>query len=490
MIESVEVREPLGIDDYAEVVYLTEAVRSLREQAAPLVSQLRGRRVWIVNSTARGGGVAEMMPKLVTLLNELGVKTEWVVIGTDQPLFFDLTKRLHNLIHGKGDPGLTDEDHQLYAAVSSENATDLKSRMQPGDMLIIHDPQPLGVGALIKEELGIPFFFRCHIGLDEDTPETQAAWNFLRPYAERCDYSIFSAAEYIPDFLAHKAGLIRPAIDPLGYKNRELGVHKVAGILRNAGLAFAQHPILPPPFEEIATRLRPDGTFAPVDEANDIGLLFRPIVTQISRWDGLKGFEHLLEAFVHMKRSVASPGRKIPGRHRRRIEQARLVLAGPDPAAVADDPEAQEVLDDLIGIYRGLEPSLQEDIALVSLPMTSRKNNELIVNVLQRCSSVVVQNSLREGFGLTVTEAMWKQCAVLGSRACGIRQQIRDGVDGVLVPDCEDPLSIAEYLDTLLNDVPGRARYGRSAQLRVHDEFLVFTQARRWLEVLAEHARS
>jgi trehalose synthase len=355
-------------------------------------------------------------------------------------------------------------------------------------MVVIHDPQPLGAGALLKQELGVPFFFRCHIGLDEETPETRAAWNFLQPYAETCDYAVFSASDYIPAFLAGKAGLIRPALDPLSYKNREFGVHKVAGILRNAGLAFSPHPVVPPPFEQQVTRVRPNGDFAPLDEASDIGLLFRPIVTQISRWDSLKGFEPLLESFVHLKSGLRAPAGDISERHRRRLEQARLVLAGPDPAAVADDPEAQEVLQDLIRIYRRLDPALQEDIALLSLPMGSRKHNALIVNALQRCSAVVVQNSLREGFGLTVTEAMWKQRAVLGSQACGIRQQIRDDVDGRLITDCEDTQQIAGLLDRILDDVPGRARYGRSAQLRVHDEFLVFTQARRWLEVLSEHA--
>ncbi|MHC4934253.1 MAG: glycosyltransferase family protein, partial [Planctomycetota bacterium] len=202
MIETVEVRDPVGLDAYAEIVHLTEAVRSLREEAASLVAALGGRRLWMVNSTAQGGGVAEMLPKVVSLLNELGLPTEWLVMGTDQPEFFELTKRLHNLIHGEGDPGLRDEDHELYAAVSSENAALLKQRIRPGDILVIHDPQPLGMGALLKRELGMPFVFRCHIGLDEERPETRAAWNFLRPYAEVCDHAIFSAPEYIPPFLA------------------------------------------------------------------------------------------------------------------------------------------------------------------------------------------------------------------------------------------------------------------------------------------------
>ena len=140
------------------------------------------------------------------------------------------------------------------------------------------------------------------------------------------------------------------------------------------------------------------------------------------------------------------------------------------------------MLEELTETYVALPRSFQEDIALVSLPMSVRKNNELIVNALQRCSTVVVQNSLREGFGLTVTEAMWKHAVVLGSRDCGIRQQIRDGVDGLLINDPENPDDIANKLDELLRDVDRRIRFGQSAQRRAHDEFLVFTQVQNCVE--------
>jgi trehalose synthase len=375
---------------------------------------------------------------------------------------------------------MSDEDRHLYAAVSTENAAELKQRIAPEDVLVIHDPQPLGMGALLKRELGLPFFFRCHIGLDEDRPETRAAWNFLRPYAEACDYAVFSAPEYIPPFLAGKSGIITPAIDPLSFKNRELSPHKLAGILKNSGLVRSPHPVVPEAYQEQAMRLCPDGTFAVLDEETDIGIPFRPIVTQISRWDRLKGYEPLLEAFVHLKQNIGS--RAVSERHHRRLSKVRLVLAGPDPAAVADDPEAQDVLRGLIERYTRLPHWLQEDVAIISLPMGSREENALMVNSLQRCSSIVVQNSLREGFGLTVTEAMWKQCSVLGSRACGIRQQIRNEVDGRLIPDCEDAEAIANLLDAMLDDLPGRGRLGQNAQRRVHSDFLVFTQVRRWLE--------
>jgi trehalose synthase len=488
MIERVDIREEIGLDEYASSIHLTNAVAALRAAAEQLVPRLRGRRVWMVNTTSRGGGVAEMLPKLIALLRELGVHTEWAVMGAAQPAFFELTKRLHNLIHGHGDPRLSCEDRALYDAVSRENAELMKARMSRDDILVIHDPQPLGMGALLKRELEIPAIFRCHIGVDDDLPQTRAAWEFLRPHADAYDFAVFTAPEYVPDFLAGRAEIIHPAIDPMGFKNRELTPQKLSGILCNARLGVEHHPVVPGAFEDCAMRLAPDGSFEPADSHGGIGLRYRPVVTQISRWDRLKGFKPLLDAFVGLKERVANNGVAYSERHRRRLGLTRLVLAGPDPAAVADDPEGQDVLAELIETYRQLSPEMQRDIALLSLPMTSRRENELMVNALQRCSSIVVQNSLREGFGLTVTEAMWKRAAVVGSPACGIRQQIRNDEEGRLTEDASDPDAIAAVLDRTLDDPAGRAKLGQNAQRRVHDEFLVFTQVRRWLEVLCAQA--
>ena len=162
------------------------------------------------------------------------------------------------------------------------------------------------------------------------------------------------------------------------------------------------------------------------------------------------------------------------------------MLAGPDPGSVADDPESQDALDEICVAYRGLEPDLQADVAILSLPMVSREENALLVNALQRCSDIVVQNSLREGFGLTATEAMWKRVAVVGTTAGGLRQQIRDGLDGCLVKNPRDPEEIARTLGALLADPRRREALGTSAQQRVHDEFLVFTHLRRWLKVMGD----
>ena len=483
MIEQVNLTPGYSLNDYAGVAHLAHAVAELRAEAQVLAPKLEGRTVWMVNSTAQGGGVAEMLPQMVGLLGDLGVRTRWLVIGTDRQPFFALTKRIHNLIHGSGEPGMSEEEKALYELVSKELAAEIRSHIGPDDVLVVHDPQPAGMGAIVKRETDVHCVWRCHIGLDEDLPQTEAAWKFLEPYVCEYDHAVFSAAEYIPKYLSAKVSVIHPAIDPFTHKNRELSTHKLVGILCNAQLMHSYEPVLTPAFATPAERLQPDGSFAPATSPHDIGLLFRPIVTQISRWDRLKGWKPLLEAFVQLKKGAM--GKKADTRELHRLQIMRLVLAGPEPAAVADDPEAKEVLDELIAEYCSLEPALQNEIALVSLPMASRKVNHLMVNALQRCSSVVVQNSLREGFGLTATEAMWKRTPVLGSSACGLRQQIRHDIDGYLVEDPSDSREVAAGLETVLSSPAARETYARRAQRRVHSEFLIFTQLRRWLRVLA-----
>lgn len=485
MARVVDIEPQISLRDYSAVAPLAAAVQELRVEAERLVPRLGGRTVWMINSTAQGGGVAEMLPTQIALLRELGVDTRWAVIETEDPRFFTFTKRLHNLIHGEGEPQISEEDREVYERVSRESADSLSKLVGERDILVVHDPQPLGAAALLKEERGLPMIWRCHIGLDEHLPQTRAAWRFLEPYAETCDRAVFSASEYIPGYLTGRATIIHPALDPLSHKNRALSINKLVGILRSAGLVASGAPMLAPPFPELATRLQPDGSWGAAGEPEDIGLLFRPIVLQVSRWDRLKGFAPLMRGFVRLKQEL--PERAgLDERHRRALQHARLVLAGPDPASVQDDPEAGEVLDEIRELYLSLDPALQRDIAIVSLPMGSRKFNALMVNALQRCSAVVAQNSIREGFGLTATEAMWKSHAVLGTSAVGLRQQIRDGLDGRIVEDPADPDAVARVLDEMLADEWERDRWGQSAQHRVHHEFLIFTQLRKWLGALVE----
>jgi trehalose synthase len=420
----------------------------------------------------------------VSVLCGFDIDTEWLVIGSDKPAYFSLTKRLHNLIHGVGDPRLGPPERELYEDVSRELADQLRDLVTPEDVLVVHDPQPAGMGALVKAQLGVPAIWRCHIGLDAITSETRAAWDFLRPYVGEYDQAIFSAPEYIPEYLAGHASIMHPSIDPLSAKNEDLSAHMLTGVLCNAGIMKEQHPVLTAPYKAAALRVAPDGQFMPATSPEEIGLLYRTSVTQISRWDQLKGWEPLLRGFAHIKRRVRSGSLRLGPVERRRVDICRLVLAGPENSAVADDPEADQVLRGLIDLYKGLDPDVQRDVAILSLPMASQHENWLMVNALQRASSIVVQNSLQEGFGLTVTEAMWKRLAVLGSEACGIRHQIRDGVDGRLVSDPSDPYVVGGVLLELLNAAEARQTYARNAQRRVHDEFLVFTQVRRWLEAL------
>jgi len=483
VVQAVNVEHAWNLSAYAAISDLAEPVRALRVEASMLAPTLRGSTVWMINSTARGGGVAEMLPRMASLLNELGVPTRWLVIETDRPEFFRLTKQLHNLIHGEGDPTLTEEDRRLYEEVNRANADQLESMIAPDDLVVVHDPQPLALGAILKQRLGVRTIWRCHIGLDEHLPTTRAAWSFLQRYAESYDQAIFSAPEYIPDYLTGRAAIIHPALDPCSHKNRELSPHKLVGILCNAKLKSERHPVVTPPFADSAQRLQHDKSFGPPLNGEEIGLLYRPIVTQISRWDRLKGFRPLMEGFVKLKASGRSDD--PDERHRRRIQLVRLVLAGPDPASIQDDPEGREVLADLCDFYGSLASEIQRDIALLTLPMNSRKENALMVNALQRCSTVIVQNSLREGFGLTATEAMWKSVPVVGTRAIGLRQQIRAGIDGLLIQDPSDPDEIARRLSDLLADVPKRLYMATNARQRVHGEFLVFTQLCQWLRVMS-----
>jgi trehalose synthase len=258
------------------------------------------------------------------------------------------------------------------------------------------------------------------------------------------------------------------------------------GVLVNSGLMAEREPVLTPPFSNQVLRLRGDGSWVPAASLGGIGLLYRTIVTQISRWDRLKGYRPLLEGFVRLKQRLNDTKRDWDPRHRRRLGIVRLVLGGPDPASIQDDPEGKEVLEELVDFYCQLMPDYQRDISLLSLPMDSKKENALMVNALQRCSTVVAQNSIQEGFGLTATEAMWKRVPVLGTHACGLRQQIRHGIDGVLTRNPDDPEEIADLLDITLEDAAGRDLMARTAQRRVHDEFLIFSQLRQYLRMLVE----
>jgi len=486
MLQLVDVPSGPTLSDYAAHLHLAPLVGALRERAEKARPALDGRTVWMVSSTATGGGVAEMMPRLVAILEELGVRTRWAVIGSDQERFFTLTKRLHNLLHGAGDPALDGTDTAVYEAVSLANEEMLAEHVRPGDVVVAHDPQPAGGVALLRQKREVRAIWRCHIGWDRENAQTRAAWGFLSRWLDPYDRAIFSVGAYVPDSLRDRARIIPPAIDPLSHKNRDLHVHKLTGVLVAAELVPAFHPQVAPTFAVPARRLQPDGSFAAGTHPEDLGLLFRPVVTQVSRFDRLKGFLPLLRGFARLKQTTHERGSAIEPRHLARLQTLRLVLAGPDPRGVRDDPEGQEVLDELCAAWRAVHPDIQRDVAVLVLPMSSRKENALMVNAIQRCSTLVAQCSLREGFGLTAAEAMWKGVPVLGTSAAGLRAQIRPGVDGDLVDDPEDEEEIAAKLDAMLADAKARETWSDNARRRVAEEFLVFAQVQRWLDTLAD----
>jgi len=485
MISFPDIHESMALDEFASHAHLTAAVDQLRSDARQLVPKLAGRKVWLCNSTAVGGGVAEMLPKFITVMRELGVDMTWFVINADRMEFFGLTKHVHNLLHGSGIPELGDAERALYEDINRRNADAIAPQLGRDDILVIHDPQPAGLGAMIKQELGLPTIWRCHIGTEEHVQATRGAWNFLRPYVSTYDRAVFTAPEYVPSYLADRTKIITPAIDPLGPKNRELAATELMAVLCNAGLATPHAPVPSLPYADRALRVAPDGSFEPATEPEEIGLGYRPVVTQVSRWDRLKGFTPLMRGFAQLKTADRS---SLSDDARLRLDLARLVLAGPDPASIQDDPEGLEVLEEMKATYASFDPDVQRDIAFVLLPMASRDHNALMVNAIQRCSTIVVQNSLREGFGLTATEAMWKGVPVMGTRAVGLRTQIADGAQGRLVADPGDADEIAAVLGQMLADPDGCRTMGRDARRRVYDQFLLFEQVSSWLRLLAEVA--
>ncbi|HHP7241770.1 MAG TPA: glycosyltransferase [Cyclobacteriaceae bacterium] len=485
-MKKVEVKPGPTLNDYESYASLYATVKDFKDASQPLINAMSNRKIWMINSTATGGGVAEMLHPIIRILDDMKVNIEWQVIETSEQKFFDFTKNLHNLIHGKGNPALTAEGKEVYDLVNKENGEAFADYISDGDIVIIHDPQPMGMARYLKDKKNVTTVWRCHIGLDLQNESTIAAWDFLKPYFDDYDHSVFTSPEYVPQYLdKNSVSIITPAIDPFSNKNMEMKTHTISGILHNAGIIPDGHPYMLEPFMAKAQRVQYDGSFDSALLPEDIGLLFRPIITQVSRWDRLKGFEPLMKAFAHLKQNIDTYSHGDEN-HRKRIDIIRLVLAGPDPSSVKDDPEGQHVLTELINFYTLLDESIARDIAILLLPMESPQENALIVNALQRCSTIVAQNSLQEGFGLTVTEAMWKITPILGSMACGLRHQIRNGVDGQLVKDAEDTESLAQTISDMIREPIQLENQGYSAQRRAIDEFLVFSQLMKWGDTLAK----
>jgi trehalose synthase len=440
-------RAVLPPDRFDELIRKTAEAREL----------LHGRVVWNVNSTAKGGGVVELLRPLVAYARGAGVDTRWLVID-GSPGFFEVTKRIHNHLHGsRGDGGaLDDRARRLYEEVLAENVAALGERVHEGDVVILHDPQTAGMVDAMRAR-GAATIWRCHVGVDEPNDLVREAWNFLRPYIRAADAYVFSRETFVWESLDRsKVVVIAPTIDAFTPKNQDLPPELVAAVLNVSGLIEADGAEREVVFE------RQDGTLGRVERKATLVEDERirpdtPLVVQVSRWDALKDPIGVIQGFAeHVPDDTG----------------AHLVYAGPAVEAVGDDPEGQRILQQSISFREGLPMEARRRIHLATLPMDDLDENALLVNALQRHANVITQKSLAEGFGLTVAEAMWKGRPVVASRVGGIQDQIVHRESGVLLEDPRDLAAFGAALTELLSDRPRAEQIGRAARERVRDRFL------------------
>jgi trehalose synthase len=380
---------------------------------------LRGARILHVNATAYGGGVAELLATHVPLLRSAGLDADWQVIRGSDD-FFKVTKQVHNALQG----AKVEWNRAMQASYLEwvlDNALRLEGEY---DYVVVHDPQPAALVNFVRDSRltgeRTRWIWRCHIDLTDADPEV---WEFYRPFVERHDAAVFTMPEFVPATLdMDRVVEASPCIDPLSVKNLDL----------------------PQPFgEELCTQYGID--------------VRRPIVCQVSRYDPWKDPVGVIEAF----RIV-----------REKVTDAQLVLAG---SMATDDPEGFRVMEDVQRVRAN-----DSDIHLLS---NIQQVGNVQINAFQRHADVVLQKSIREGFGLTVSEALWKGRPVVGGRAGGIVLQIRDGYDGYLVDSVED--CAARTID-LLADPVGADAMGAQGREHVRANFLATRELEDWLQLLTE----
>ena len=373
-----------------------DAVSKLQQLAAPM----KGKKFVHVNSTRVGGGVAEILMKMVPLMNELGIDTSWEVI-TGEDKFYQCTKSMHNAL--QGDPvDIADDLLKAYEETNLRNAEELRPVLEEADYVIIHDPQPAPLLRLCPNRKG-KWVWRCHIDASKPHP---SVWNYLSQYVKDYDASYFSLADYAQQ-LPHTQYLIPPSIDPLSEKNMDLDQSEIESVYQEFDL-----------------------------DRN------RPIMLQVSRYDRFKDPIGVIEAYKFVKAS---------------IPEIQLVLAG---GGATDDPEGEKVLRE-VRESAGDDP----DIHILLLPPDAH----VTINALQRASDIILQKSLKEGFGLTVTEAMWKGKPVIGGNTGGIRLQIVNHYTGFLV---DTPEGAALRIQDLLQNPDKIEEIGKKAKEYVRENFL------------------
>jgi trehalose synthase len=432
-------------------------------------SRLEGRVIWNINSTARGGGVAEMLQSLVAYARGAGIDTRWAVISV-QPEFFRITKRIHNQIQGfAGDGGeLGQREHDEYERSLLPSANELAFLVRRNDIVILHDPQTAGLAPAMKQT-GAKVVWRCHVGIDTPNELSVRASQFLNPYLVDADAYVFSRHAFAWKGLDQaKLAVIPPSIDPFTPKNNFLTQASAAAILIEAGLLSGYAAAMP-------YYARSSGSIGLVARQAEIFETARlPInarlVVQVSRWDRLKDPVGVLTGFSHNLASETA---------------VHLILAGPEVTAVADDPEGAAVLDEVVQTWRALPERARDRVHLACLPMQDLDENAAIVNALQRRAEVVVQKSLAEGFGLTVSEAMWKGRPVVASSIGGIKDQIEHEKTGLLLDDPTDLKAFGVAVSRLLSKPDDAAEMGKAGQERVRQSFLSDRHLKQYAELFA-----
>lgn len=463
---------PIAPTSFARFLATATAVRRRRLHSALSEARelLGDRRIWHINSTRTGGGVAEMLQTLLGYERDAGLDARWLVID-GEPQFFGITKRLHHLLHGRNGPGhrLPSEAGDIYGAVTRANLERIRLVVRPGDVVMLHDPQTAGLAPALRAH-GARIVWRCHIGCDGANGATRQGWEFLQPYLAHAHAFVFSRRAYVPAWIpADRAYIIPPAIDPLSLKNAPLKRAAVRAVLRHIGLLGDQ------PMNGGVPYTRPDGSRAfvrrraTIVQAAPLPTTETPCVVQVSRWDPLKDMAGVMRGF-------AERAERLPGVH--------LVLVGPDVSGVTDDPEGAQVYTDCVVRRTRLPAAVRDRIHLVSLPMDDVDENAIMVNAIQRHGTVLVQKSLREGFGLTVTEAMWKGRPVIAGAVGGIQDQIQDGIHGLLLDDPADTRAFGVAVERLFRSPGLVRRLQRNARRRARSEFLGHRQLAQFLKLL------
>ncbi len=390
-----------------------------------VADSMNGLRVLHLNSTATGGGVAEILQSMVPLSNSLGIETERIVINPPSAEFFEVTKKIHNLLQG-AEGSLSTHELQVYFGCIEDEARDMQRSLLAADVWILHDPQLLPLARLLRKDNGAVWIWVCHIDL---TTPNESVIEQLLPLTQDYDHLLFSQQAYVPANLGDKlpVTIAPPAIDPLSVKNTPLDEERAWEIVEAMG----------------------------VDRK-------RPLIAQISRFDLWKDPWGVIDAFRTARESV-------PG--------LQLALLGLSQAT--DDPEALDVASTVTDHADG-----DPDIHIYLDPSDLPDSIDLVVNAFQVASQVLLQKSTREGFGLTVTEAMWKGKPTIGGDAGGIRVQIEDGVSGFLV---SSPDECSTRLVELLQDSELRTRIGEAARESVRQRFLLPRLALDYLKVAQAH---